>query len=350
MYKIDNTKLENELYTPEILNLITNIYEYKGKQQLYIESKADILESLLKIAKIQSTEASNRIEGIFTSNKRLNDLVNEKTTPVNRDEEEILGYRDVLNIIHKNYDYIKVSPNIILQLHRDLYKYNNSSFAGKWKLSDNIIEEIDERGNAFIRFKSLPAYQTPDAMIILCDNYNKAINENRINPLILISKFILDFLCIHPFNDGNGRMSRLLTLLLLYKNGFIVPKYISFEKIIEETKDDYYRVLKESSYNWLDGTNEDLPFIKYYLSIILRAYKEFSSRIEYLNTNNKLNKTDRIKNIFEDRLNSYSKSDILSICPDISKVMVEKTLASLLKDNFIVKIGQGRSTRYIRNN
>ncbi|NCD04528.1 MAG: Fic family protein [Spirochaetia bacterium] len=346
----DYDKLINELYTPEIINLITGIYEYKGKQQLFIESKADVLNSLLKIAKIQSTEASNRIEGIYTSNKRLKELVNYSTKPINRDEEEILGYRDVLTTIHENYEFIPISPNIILQLHRDLYKYNNNSFASMWKNSDNIIEEIDQSGKHFVRFKPLAAYKTPDAMISLCDKYNKAIRENKIEHLLLISKFILDFLCIHPFSDGNGRMSRLLTILLLYKEGYLVPKYISFEKLIEDTKDEYYRSLYESSLGWVDNNNSNIPFIKYYLSLLLKAYKEFSKRVDFIDINSKLSKGYRIKNIFDDRLNSYSKADILNICPDISKIMVEKTLNQLLNEQYIIKLGQGKSTKYIRNN
>ncbi len=219
-----------------------------------------------------------------------------------------------------------------------------------WKNSDNNIEEIDQSGKHFVRFKHLAAYKTHNAMISLCDEYNKAIIENKIEPLLLIFKFILDFLCIHPFNDGNGRMSRLLTILLLYKEGYLVPKYISFEKLIEDTKDDYYGSLYESSLGWIDNNNSNIPFIKYYLSLLVKAYKEFSLRVDFIDINSKISKGDRIKNIFYDRLNSYSKADILNICPDISKIMVEKTLNQLLNEKFIIKLGQGKSTKYIRNN
>ena len=343
------SKLINELYIPDIINIITAIHEYKGKQQLFIEAKPDVLKSLLEIAKIQSTEASNRIEGIYTSDKRFIELIKEDIKPRNRNEEEILGYRDVLNTIHENYEFINLTPNIILQLHRDLYKFNSYSYAGRWKNTNNIIEEIDALGNHSVRFKPLSAFETPAAMLSLCEDFNLAILENKIDPLLLIAKFILDFLCIHPFNDGNGRMSRLLTLLLLYKQGYIVPKYISFEKIIEDTKDDYYNNLYDSSINWHTGNNSNVAFVKYYLSLILKAYKEFSTRIEYLSLDVKLNKSERIKKVFDDRLNKYSKADILNICPDISKIMVEKTLSTLLKENYIIKVGQGKSTKYIRN-
>lgn len=348
MREFDYKKIDNDLFVPEIMNLISKIHEYKGKQELFIEAKPDILNSMLEIAKIQSTGASNRIEGIFTSDARLSELVSKKSEPLNRNEEEIAGYREVLNTIHENYEYISVRSNVILQLHRDLYSYHPSSNSGKYKNQDNIIEEVDSKGNHHIRFEPTSAFETPASMQALCKTYNDAIKEDRIDPLILISKFILDFLSIHPFNDGNGRMSRLLTLLLLYQHGYIVGKYISIEMLIENTKDSYYEMLKASSNNWHQNKNSYYPFVKYYLSIILKAYKEFANRVETV-TLKGLNKSQRVKDLFDNKLGKISKSDIQKFCPDISVATIEKSLSKLLKEKYIIKVGSGRATSYVKN-
>lgn len=340
--------IDSELYTPEIVNLLSAIHEYKGKQELFIESQLDILKAMLKVAKIQSTGASNRIEGIYTSESRLSELVIEKAEPRNRNEQEIAGYREVLNTIHENYEYIIPRPNVILQLHRDLYAYNPSSMGGRWKNTDNIIEEVDSDGKHKVRFQPLPAYATPNAMESLSTQFLKAIDCSEIDPLLLIAKFIIDFLCIHPFNDGNGRMSRLLTLLLLYQQGYIVGKYISVEMIIEKTKETYYDVLQQSSILWNEGKNSYAPFVKYYLGVILSAYKEFASRVETLH-NKGLTKSERIGYIFSNKVGKITKSEIATLCPDISITTIEKALSDLLKEEYIIKIGVGRSTAYIRN-
>lgn len=341
-------EIDSELYTPDIVNLVSAIHEYKGKQDLFIEAEPDILEAMLQVAKIQSTGASNRIEGIYTSEARLNELVIEKAEPTNRNEQEIAGYREVLNTIHENYEYITPRSNIILQLHRDLYSYNPTSAGGRWKNTDNVIEEVDREGKHKIRFQPLPAYATADAMESLGDEFLKAIDKGEVDPLLLISKFIIDFLCIHPFNDGNGRMSRLLTLLLLYQQGYIVGKYISIEMIIEKTKETYYDTLKESSALWHEGKNNYAPFVKYYLSVILSAYKEFASRVEII-INKGLTKSERIRYIFSNKVGKITKSEIAALCPDISVTTIEKALSDLLKEEYIIKVGIGRSTAYIRN-
>ena len=344
----DYSILKNDLFTPEIVNLLTAIHEYKGKQELFIEAKPDILKSMLEVAKIQSTGASNRIEGIYTSEARLAELVKEKAEPKNRDEQEIAGYREVLNTIHESYDYIIPKPNVILQLHRDLYSYNPSSIGGRYKNSDNIIEEIDRLGQQRVRFVPLQAYATPASMEALCDTFFKAIDKREIDPLILISMFILDFLCIHPFNDGNGRMSRLLTLLLLYREGYIVGKYISLEAIIEKTKETYYEALQLSSEGWHDEKNSYVSFVKYYLGVVLNVYREFESRVEYILTKG-ITKADRIRNIFADKIGKITKVELAALCPDISITTIEKALSDLLKEEYIVKVGVGRTTAYIRN-
>ncbi|ACV64685.1 filamentation induced by cAMP protein Fic [Desulfofarcimen acetoxidans DSM 771] len=348
MRKFDYHAIDSELYKPDIVNLLSAIHEYKGKQELFIEVQPDILEAMLKVAKIQSTGASNRIEGIYTSEARLHELVIEEAVPRNRDEQEIAGYREVLNTIHENYEYIPPTPNIILQLHRDLYTYSPASVGGRYKNTDNVIEEVDNEGNRRTRFQPLPAYATVDAMEALSKEFLKAIDRSDIDPLILIAKFILDFLCIHPFNDGNGRMSRLLTLLLLYQQGYIVGKYISIEMIIENTKESYYEALELSSKGWHDGKSNYAPFVKYYLGVILSAYKEFASRVETIR-NKGLTKSERIRHIFSNKVGKITKAEIATLCPDVSITTIEKALSDLLKEEYIIKIGAGRSTAYIRN-
>ncbi len=335
-----------KLLIPEIVKKLTIINEFKGEQRLFIEAHKDELKELFELAKIQSTEASNRIEGIFTADDRLKNLVQQKTTPRNRDESEIAGYRDVLNTIHESYDFIPINVNFFLQLHRDLYKYIGSVDGGVFKTSDNIIREIDEDGNEKIRFRPVPAWETPDALEELCKAYREA--KEDVDPLILMGMFILDFLCIHPFNDGNGRMSRLLTLLLLYKSGFIVGKYISIEKIIEETKETYYEALQDSSINWHENNNDYKPFVNYMLGVIVAAYREFESRVKLV-ANTSLSKSERIREIIKAHIGTITKTEILEANPDISDTTVQRTLAELIKNNEIKKIGGGRYTKYVWN-
>ena len=212
MRTFDYKKRYESLLQPDIVALVVQIHEYKGEQTLFVEAKADMLTRLLEVAKIQSTEASNKIEGIYTSDERLKKIVRDKTMPKTRNEKEIAGYRDVLNTIHQNYDYIPVKSSIVLQLHRDLYKFAGNA-GGSFKSSDNVIAQEDEQGNKSIWFQPVPAWETPAYIDAICDAFQDACKDPQCDPLILIPMFILDFLCIHPFNDGNGRMSRLLTLL-----------------------------------------------------------------------------------------------------------------------------------------
>ncbi|GHT58493.1 cell division protein Fic [Bacteroidia bacterium] len=348
MHNFDYKERPRELLIPEIVNMLTTLHECKGKQELYIESKPDILTALLEVAKIQSTKASNRIEGIFTSDERLEAIVKEKSAPRNRSEEEIAGYREVLATIHESYEYITARPNNILQLHRDLYTFSHSAVGGKYKNSDNIIAETDEQGNKTVRFAPVPAFQTAEAMEHLCNSFNDAIQEGLYDPLLLIPMFVLDFLCIHPFNDGNGRMSRLLTLLLLYRSGYIVGKYISIEMQIERSKETYYEVLQDSSHSWHESENNYLLFLRYYLGVTIKAYREFQDRVEHLQYRN-LSKAERIKAVFDKRMGKITKAEILSLCPDISQTTVERTLNELLKSGYITKTGQGKSTGYLKN-
>lgn len=332
-----------------IINLISKIHEYKGKQSYLLDTKKDTLDTLLKVAKIQSTSSSNKIEGIYTTDKRINEIVNQKLEPKNRNEEEIAGYRDVLTLIHENYNFIDINQNTILQLHRDLYKYTGYSYGGKFKNSQNYIEEENEKGEKKIRFTPLSPVETPISIEELCKNYNELVNNESCDLLVLIPIFILDFVSIHPFNDGNGRMSRLLTLLLLYKANYMVGKYISIEKIIEETKDSYYDTLEKSSLNWHNNENDYSYFVEYYLGIILNAYKEFDSRINIVE-NKKITAYKRIIDIFKDNIIPIDKAFITNKCPDLSETTIERTLNKLLKEDKIVKISGGRYTKYKWNN
>lgn len=347
MHLFDYKESPRQLLTPDIVNILSLLHEFKGKQELYSETESDVLTALLDIAKIQSTKASNGIEGIYTSDERLKALVLEKSEPHNRSEAEIAGYREVLATIHDSHEYIAARPNNILQLHRDLYSFSGNGNGGKLKNTDNIIAEKDHEGNSRVRFVPTPAYQTSEALEMLCNEFNEAIERSEYDPLLIIAMFILDFLCIHPFNDGNGRMSRLLTLLLLYRSGYFAGKYISLEMLTEKSKESYYETLKESSIGWHDNTNDYRPFIRYYLGILLKGYHELHDRIEHLK-NKKQSKADRIKAIFDKRLGIIRKSDIAELCPDISESTIERTLKELLETQIIEKRGKGRATGYVK--
>lgn len=348
MRLFDYTHLPNELLTSEIMNLVSSIHEYRGKQEQVILAKPGILDAMLEIAKIQSTGASNRIEGIFTLDERLEALVKHKIEPQSRSEREIAGYREVLALIHENHEFMIPRPNLILQIHRDLYRFSPSYTGGIYKNADNQIEETDALGNRIIRFQPLSAFETPDAMNRLTAALLESVHNEQVDPLLLLSMFTLDFLCIHPFNDGNGRMSRLLTLLLLYRAGYAVGRYVSIEAIIEKTKETYYETLLASSVGWHEAQNNYLPFVQYYLGIVLNACREFSSQVEHLQQPF-LSKPERIRRMFGNTLNRLSKKDIHEHCPDISISTIEIALSAMVKEGYIVKIGAGKSTTYIRN-
>lgn len=343
----DYKEAPEKLLTPEIVRMVANIHEHKGRQELFLEANQDELKTLLEVAMIQSTGASNRIEGIYTTDKRLKELVSQKAEPRNRSEEEISGYREVLATIHESYEYIVPRPNIILQLHRDLYSYSRGAVGGNYKNSDNLIAETDADGHQKARFIPVPAFQTAEAVEELCSHFLEAWEADYIDKLILIPMFVLDFLCIHPFNDGNGRMSRLLTLLLLYKAGYIVGKYISMEMLIEKTKETYYEALQASSEGWHENANAYEPFVRYYLGITLKAYNEFENRVEHLR-NKRLSKPDRIKALIDQKVGKITKKEIMDACPDISKTTVERTLTELVKNDYIAKVGSGPATGYVR--
>ena len=348
MRTLDYKKEYQKLLSPEIVSFLAQIHEQKGQQNLFIEAHKDALSELLEIARIQSTEASNRIEGIITTDDRLKKIVLDKTTPKGRSEREIAGYRDVLNTIHENYDFIPIRPNMILQLHRDLYKYSNLAIGGSFKNSDNIIAEELPDGTKRVRFQPVPAWETSEAMDILCSTFVDALADVELDSLILIPMFILDFLCIHPFNDGNGRMSRLITLLLLYQSGYFVGKYISIERLIADSKETYYEALQDSSAGWHEGTNDYLPFVRYMLGIVVAAYREFTSRVDILITRG-LSKPERVREIIRSTTGRITKTQIMKQCPDISQKTVERALKELMDSGWIIKIGGGRYTSYTWN-
>ena len=336
------------LLSPDIVALVSMIHEHKGEQSVFAAANGDTLEKLVEIARIQSTEASNRIEGIVTTDDRLKKIVMDKTMPRTRSEKEIAGYRDVLTTIHENYDFIPLRVNTILQLHRDLYKFSGKSIGGSFKNSDNVISETMPDGSKRIRFEPVSAWETPEAMERLCAAFDEALRDDEMDPLLLIPIFVLDFLCVHPFNDGNGRMSRLLTLLLLYRAGYQIGKYISLEKIISDSKETYYEALQDSSYGWHEGTNDYAPFVRYLLGTILAAYRAFKERAGLL-TAEKLSKPGRVREIIRNHLGRITKAEIMAQCPDISQVTVQRALADLMAKGEILKISGGRYTSYTWN-
>lgn len=349
MRDFDYIKLADHKWDTEIVAYIAKIHECKGRQDLYVRQKPVELERLMKVAKIQSTEASNKIEGIVTTSTRMKQLLEERTTPKNRDEREILGYRDVLNTIHENHEYIPLTPSYILQLHRDLLRHAGLSYGGIFKNTHNYISETLPDGKQVIRFAPLAPYETPDAIEKICNSYKQTLHMEAIDSLILIPAFICDFLCIHPFNDGNGRMSRLLTLLLLYQNGYEVGKYISIEKQIEKTKDAYYDMLAQSDIGWHEGKNDPTPFIKYMLQMILACYAEFEERVGMMNDkSSKSTAYDLVKAYMLNKIGRMTGAEVIAACPSIGRSAVLSAIKKLTEDGLVVKCGSGRATYYIR--
>ena len=328
MRNFNYSSIKDQKWDSEILGLIAAIYKEAGKQEMYLKQRPEELEKLVEIAKIQSTEASNAIEGIVTTNTRIKQLVAEKTNPRNRNEQEIAGYRDVLAIIHESFDAIMISQNYILQLHKILYSHMNNPLAGRTKNVQNYISATYPDGNTKILFTPLAPYETPKALDAICDEYNRVIGNMELEPLIAIPVFIHDFLCIHPFNDGNGRMSRLLTTLLLYRSGFYVGKYISLEAKIAKNEDLYYEALQASQDGWLEGKEDPVPFIKYLLGTILAAYKDFGERFSLVEDKKPALEIVRMATI--NKIGRFTKQDIRELCPSLSISSIEGALRTLV--------------------
>lgn len=346
MREFNYSKYKDYKWDSEILGLVSGIHEYRGKQELYLAQKPAVLDKLVEVAKVQSTESSNAIEGIFTSNTRLNQLMQSKTTPRNRDEEEIAGYRFVLDMIHESYEFIPISSNYILQLHRNLYRFTNRSIGGHFKNSDNHIVARDENDIEHVIFEPLSPLETPIAIDRICEEFNRVSATEEVDTLLLIPIFIHDFLCVHPFNDGNGRMSRLLTTLLLYRAGYVVGKYVSLEKKIAELKDLYYDSLNMSQNGWHEGEDDPTPFIKYILKTIIAAYKDFEERIEIIDI--KEPAIEQVRAAVYKKIGKFTKSEIMEMCPKLGRASVENSLTALVKEEVLERRGSGRGTYYVR--
>ena len=347
MKTFNYTILNQKKWDNEIIGYVAKIHEYRAKQDIFLKQKPAYFTKLVELAKVQSTQASNEIEGIRTTITRLKQIITQSTTPKNRAEEEIAGYRDVLNLIHDNYQFIQLNPNFILQLHKVLYQHSPKSIGGVFKNTQNYISNTDEFGNISTIFTPLTPFETPTAIQAICDQFNLAISQNETDPLILISTFIHDFLCIHPFLDGNGRMSRLLTTLLLYKSGYLVGKYISIEAKIANTKDWYYDSLLQSGHGWHDNLQNNETFIKYLLSTILSAYRDFEERYNISDSNTAL---QTITKAIDSILGKFTKTDLVSLGPSLSEKTIESVLKKLLDSGSIQKYGAGKSTYYTKNN
>ena len=346
MRPFNYSTIKDMKWDSDILGYIAAIYKEAGKQELYLKQRPEELEKLVEIAKVQSTEASNAIEGIVTTNTRIRQLVEEKTAPRNRDEQEIAGYRDVLSIIHDSFDVIPITQNYILQLHKILYSHMNNPMAGRTKNVQNYISATYPDGHTETLFTPMAPYETPEALDRICEEYNRVIGNMEVEPLIAIPIFIHDFLCIHPFNDGNGRMSRLLTTLLLYRCGFYVGKYISLEAKIAKNKDLYYNALNQSQDGWHDGTDDPIPFIKYLLGTILAAYKDFGERFEIVSE--KLPAIDVVRKATQSKIGRFTKQDIRELCPSLSLSSVESALRKMVAAGELKREGSGKSTCYLR--
>ena len=346
MRNFNYSEIKNQKWDSETLSLVAAIYKAAGKQELYLKLRPQELEKLVNIAKIQSTEASNAIEGIITTNTRLKQIVAEKTTPRNRNEQEIAGYRDALSIIHESFDTIPLTQNYILQLHKIMCSHMNNPLAGKTKNVQNYISATYPDGHAKVLFTPLSPFETPDALDKICEEYNRVIGNMEVDPLIMIPVFIHDFLCIHPFNDGNGRMSRLLTTLLLYRSGFFVGKYISLEAKIADNKDLYYEALGKAQVGWHEGEDDASEFIKYLLGTILAAYKDFEVRFELVEE--KLPAIEVVRKATRQKIGSFKKQDIRELCPSLSLSSVEGALRKLVASGELKREGVGKATYYIR--
>jgi Fic family protein len=346
MREFNYSLIKDKKWDSELLGLVAAIYKEAGKQEMYLKQRPEELEKLVEIAKIQSTEASNAIEGIVTTNTRIRQIVEEKTTPRNRDEQEIAGYRDVLGIIHGSFDTIPITQNYILQLHKILYSHMNNPVAGRTKTVQNYISATYHDGHTETLFTPLAPYETPEALDRLCEEYNRVIGNLELEPLIAIPVFIHDFLCIHPFNDGNGRMSRLLTTLLLYRSGFYVGKYISLEAKIAKNKDLYYDALSASQDGWHEGEDDPVPFIKYLLGIILAAYRDFEDRFALVETKKSALETVRLAT--KNKIGRFTKQDIRELCPALSVSSVEGALRKMVASGELKREGSGKNTCYYR--
>lgn len=346
--KFDYSFLDNGLLPANLIGMTGSIYSLRTAAGVRKEEYAQVFTELEAVAKVQSVKSSNAIEGIVTSDRRIAEIVNRSSAPLNHNEAEIAGYRDALNAIHTGYEHLSFNERDILRLHEMMMSVAGYEFAGQYKNTDNVILEVAPDGTRSVRFRPTPAVETKAAMEQLELAYADACSNANINQLLLIPCVILDFLCIHPFRDGNGRMSRLLSLLLLYKNGFDAGKYISFEEQINNYKAYYYEALQQSSSGWNTNENNYFPFIQNFLSTLYMCYKELDKRFAIVH-GKKVTKTARIEATVLGSLTPISKAEICAIHPDISPTTVESVLGKMVKAGQIKRIGASRNTRYVRN-
>ncbi len=346
MHIFDYDKALEPLLSPEITSLIADIHEYKGRQDYLLNAKDEVLDALVEVSREKSVVASNRIEGVSTPDYRLRDLFDEGAEPRDEDEQAICAYRECFTSAVTNYGAMQPTPENILALHKKLFAHLPTG-GGAWKSEDSAITEIDGEGRDSVLFRTVTAAETPMAMNLLCDAYGKAIELGRFNPLLLSIVFMFDFLCIHPFQYGNGRTSRLLALLLTCRSGYMVGKYVSVDQIVEETRADYYDALRASSRGWHENKNDLKPYVEYILGVVLKAYKEFAARLDGL-VHERTSKSDRIRNVIAAAEGTISKREILEKCPDISVVTISVALKRLCDEGFICKTGNGRNAAYAR--
>lgn len=329
-----------------LLMSVRSLGEFRGRQALYRDQFPEVLETLRRVAVVQSTESSNRIEGITVPVDRLDAIVAKKSKPKNRSEQEVAGYRDVLADIHANASKLKLSTTLILQWHKQLFRYTAEE-GGIWKQEENVIFEILDGERKAVRFRPLPMAATPNAMERLCGLFNERIAEGNAEPLLSIASFVFDFECIHPFKDGNGRIGRLLTLFLLYRAGYEVGRFISLERVIEESKETYYEALFNSSQKWHEGEHDLLPWWSYFLGAITAAYKEFESRIGTI-TSARGAKREMVYAAIHRLPEEFSFSDIQRVCPGVSFATLKRALQDLKRKKQIVSLGKGRDARWKR--
>jgi Fic family protein len=333
--------------SPEQGSTLAKIGEYKGKQALFMQQTPETLETLKQAAIIESSECSNRLEGITAPHKRIEALIHQTTQPKDRSEQEIAGYRDALNLIHESAAYMNCSVNVIRQLHSMLYKYLPED-GGIWKMADNEIVERDPGGRVIrVRFKTVSAVSTPQAIESLVENYSAAIGEYRKEPLLVIPLVVLDFLCIHPFTDGNGRVSRLLTLMLLYHFGYEAGRYISLERIFEKSKETYYETLETSSQGWHEAKHDVHPWLNYFWGVLIRAYKEFEERVGKLAAG-RGSKTEQVRAAVERRIAPFAISEIEADCPGVSRDMIRVVLRQMRDDGILRTEGRGPGAKWFK--
>lgn len=348
MRSFDHAEEYAALLTPDIVALLTQIHEYKGAQNTFLKSREGDLTLLRETAGIQSVESSNALAGVNTSDARLKKLVLGKTLPRTQAEEELAGYRDVLFAIQKNYAYLPVRAQTILQLHQDLYRYSGKSVGGSYRASDSITGDGDGTDSRGEGMPLLSAQEVPEAMDSLCGALETAQRRENADALLLMPMFVLDFLCIRPFSDGNARLSRLLTLLLLYRSGCFVGKYISIERLLEASKEEYREALRQSAIGWQEGWNDCAPFARYMLGVVCAACREFSVHMEALE-GEKRSKPERIAALIRETGGVITKSEIMTRSPDIAQATVQRTLIELQRNGSIIKLGGGRYTSYTWN-